>query len=146
MTEDYQIVAVADPEQGAWGVIGHGVSAYNTQQAGENRYQLLCFTLQAPDGAIAGGLIGATYYGWFYVDLLWVREDLRGHGYGDRLLRRAEEEAQRRGAGHAYLDTFSFQAPDFYVKRGYRVFGELPDFPPGHRRYFLTKQLGAEGA
>ena len=31
-----------------------------------------------------------------------------------------------------------------YTNRGdfaYQVFGELQDFPPGHQRYFLTKQL-----
>jgi hypothetical protein len=53
----------------------------------------------------------------------------------------AEAEARQRGAQHAYLDTFSFQAPGFYKKHGYQVFGELQDFPPGHQRYFLTKQL-----
>lgn len=46
-----------------------------------------------------------------------------------------------RNARHAYLDTFSFQAPGFYQRAGYRVFGELPDFPAGHRRYFMTKEL-----
>ncbi len=54
---------------------------------------------------------------------------------------RAELEARQRGARCAYLDTFSFQAPDFYKKQGYEVFGELRDFPEGHRRYFLRKQL-----
>jgi hypothetical protein len=42
---------------------------------------------------------------------------------------------------HAYLDTFSFQAPDFYKKLGYEVFGELQDFPHGHQRYFMKKRL-----
>jgi hypothetical protein len=51
------------------------------------------------------------------------------------------EEARWRGARNAYLDTFSFQAPDFYQRHGYRVFGELVDFPPGHTRYYMTKQL-----
>ncbi len=23
----------------------------------------------------------------------------------------------------------------------YEIYGELPDFPPGHQRYFLTKKL-----
>ena len=53
----------------------------------------------------------------------------------------AEAEARQRGAQNAYLDTFSFQAPDFYKKLGYQVFGELPDFPTGHQRYFLKKEL-----
>ena len=66
-------------------------------------------------------------------------DDRRGYGY--RLLTLAEDEARKRGAKSAYLDTFSFQAPDFYRQHGYQVFGELEDFPPGHQRYFFSKQL-----
>jgi hypothetical protein len=29
------------------------------------------------------------------------------------------------------LDTFTFQARPFYEARGYRVYGELADFPAG---------------
>jgi len=37
--------------------------------------------------------------------------------------------------------TFRGNFPNFYKQHGYQVFGELQDFPPGHQRYFLTKQL-----
>jgi len=53
----------------------------------------------------------------------------------------AEREAIARGCGSAFLDTFSFQALPFYVSLGYKVFGELADYPLGHRRYFLRKSL-----
>ncbi len=141
MDEKYNIVYVDDPEESAWGIIGRGISTYNKQQAGEQKFQRLCFVLQAPDQTIAGGVIGELYWDWLYVDLLWVKDELRGRGYGHRLLTVFEQEARRRGAKNAYLDTFSFQAPDFYKRHGYRVFGELENFPPGHQRYFLTKQL-----
>lgn len=141
MSEDYQIVYVEKPEESAWGIIGRGLGAYNRQQAGDDKFQRLCFALQAPDGEIAGGALGEIYWDWFHLDLLWVKEELRGHGYGHRLLMKVEEEARQRGAKNVFLDTFSFQAPDFYKQRGYQVFGELPDFPPGHQRYFLMKQL-----
>jgi hypothetical protein len=45
------------------------------------------------------------------------------------------------GAKNAYLDTFSFQAPEFYKKCGHQEFGTLENFPTGHTRYFLTKKL-----
>ena len=60
---------------------------------------------------------------------------------GRQWLMIAEDEARKRGAKHAYLDSFSFQAPAFYKKHGYRIFGELQDFPPGHNRHFFTKKL-----
>jgi GNAT superfamily N-acetyltransferase len=141
MDEEYQIVYVDNPEESAWGIIGRGVGSYNKQQAGDSNFQRLCFVLRAPDQAIVGGVIGETYWDWLYIDLLWVKDELRGRGYGHRLLTLAEQEARQRGAKNAYLDTFSFQALDFYKQHGYQVFGELQDFPPGHQRYFLTKQL-----
>jgi GNAT superfamily N-acetyltransferase len=138
MHEEYEIVYLENPE---WGVIGGGISEYNKQQAGDDTGRNLCFVVKTPAGEVVGGVIGATYWDWLYVNLMWVREDLRGSGYGQRLLALAEDEARKRGAKNSYLDTFSFQAPGFYKKYGYRVFGELPDFPTGHQRYFLTKQL-----
>jgi ribosomal protein S18 acetylase RimI-like enzyme len=62
-------------------------------------------------------------------------------GLGSKLLQTAEAEAIRRGCKHAHLDTLDFQAPGFYLKKGYQVFGELQDLPPGHRRIFLRKDL-----
>jgi len=141
MDKEYCIVYVDKPEESAWGIIGRGVGNYNEQQAGDNKFQRLCFVLHAPDQVIVGGVIGEIYWGWFYLDLLWVKDELRGRGYGHRLLTQAEDEARHRGAKNVYLDTFSFQAPDFYKQHGYQVFGELEDFPPGHQRYFLAKQL-----
>lgn len=138
MSEEYQIVLVEQPE---WGVIGQAINDYNEQQAGDDQAQRICFVLKAPDDEVVGGVIGITYWDWFSVDLMWVREDLRGRGHGHRLLTLAEEEARKRGAKMAHLDTFSFQAPDFYKQHGYEVFGELPEFPPGHQRFYLTKQL-----
>ena len=141
MDEEYRIVYVDNPEESAWGIIGRGISSYNTQQAGNSKFQRLCFVLHTPDQVVVGGVLGEIYWDWLYVDLLWVNEELRGRGYGHRLLTLAEDEARQRGAKNAYLDTFSFQAPDFYKRHGYQVFGELQDFPAGHRRYFLTTRL-----
>jgi ribosomal protein S18 acetylase RimI-like enzyme len=139
--DEYQIVYVDKPEESAWGIIGRGISNYNEQQTGDQNFQRLCFVLHAPDQEIVGGVMGETYWDWFHLDLLWVKDELRGRGYGHRLLTLAEQEARQRGAKNAYLDTFSFQAPNFYKQHGYQVFGELEDFPPGHQRYFLTKKL-----
>ena len=138
MSEEYDVVYVDQPE---WGIIGQGISNYNKEQAGDDRDKTLCFVLYGPNQEAVGGVIGATYWDWLHIDLMWVKEEFRGRGYGHRLLALAEEEARRRGAKKVHLDTFSFQAPDFYRRHGYQVFGELRDFPPGHQRYFLARQL-----
>jgi len=52
-----------------------------------------------------------------------------------------EVEGKKLGAWKAQLDTFSFQAKYFYLKQGYEIFGTLKDFPKGHERYFMFKDL-----
>lgn len=141
LTRECRIANAGKPGDAEWSAIGGGISEYNQQRAGDSRYQGLCFVLYSAEDEIVGGIIGSTYWDWLYVDLLWLLEDLRGQGYGHRLLTAAEEEARKRGAKNAYLDTFSFQAPDFYEQHGYRVFGTLEGFPAGHRRFFLQKEL-----
>ena len=107
MDEFYRIASVENPEESAWGIIGGGISTYNRRQAGDNHFQRLCYALYAPDQTIVGGILGEVYWEWFYIDLLWVREDLRGQGYGHRILTIAEDEARKRGAkrlsGHLQL-------------------------------------------
>jgi hypothetical protein len=57
------------------------------------------------------------------------------------LLNKVETEAKAMGARLAHLDTFDFQAKDFYLKHGYKIFGVLDDCPPGHKRFYLKKVL-----
>jgi len=141
MADEFRVSLVDDPEDSAVTAVGFGIRDFNLMQAGENNYRRLCVFVHALDNSVIGGLIASTYWAWLYVDLLWVKEEYRSQGHGGRLLSAAEEEARRRGAKQAYLDTFSFQSPGFYLDRGYEVFGELTDFPEGHKRFFLRKRL-----
>jgi GNAT superfamily N-acetyltransferase len=141
MADAYRIEYTDSPDDADYTVVGFGIRDFNVQHAGPSEHQHLCLFLHAPDDQVVGGLIGATFYGWLLIELLWVREDLRGQGHGRRLLAQAEQEARRRGAKGAFLDTFSFQAPEFYRRNGYEVFGELHDFPGGYTRFYLKKKL-----
>ncbi|MBN3779733.1 GNAT family N-acetyltransferase [Burkholderia sp. Ac-20345] len=114
---------------------------FNESQAGPNDFRALAVVVTDGDGAVVGGLWGSTAYGWLHVDLLVVPEAARGQGAGTRIMDLAEAEAVARGCHGAWLDTFDFQARPFYEKRGYVCFGELPDYPAGHTRIFLTKKL-----
>lgn len=138
MEDNFEIVYAEKPD---WDAIGQGINAFNLEQAGPENGESLCFLLRDPGKQVVGGLIGSTYWNWFHIDLMWIRADLRGRGLGRQILMRAEDLARSRGAQFAHLDTFTFQAPDFYKKFGYRVFGELKDCPPGFTRFYMTKEL-----
>jgi ribosomal protein S18 acetylase RimI-like enzyme len=87
--------------------------------------------------------ISSLYAGWLFVDNLWVHAAFRRRGIGHQLLLAAERRALAAGCHSAGLDTWSFQAPDFYRRLGYEVFGTL-DYPPDHQRLFLKKCLSPE--
>ncbi|GGA36079.1 GNAT family N-acetyltransferase [Pelagibacterium lentulum] len=121
-----------------------GLVAFNRSQTPEFTGVLknIGLTLTDPEtGKVDGGLTGRIGFGRLFVELLFVPERLRGQGVGRQLMERAEAVAREYGCNGVWLDTFSFQAPDFYATLGYTIFGELADYPPGHRRYFLHKSL-----
>jgi GNAT superfamily N-acetyltransferase len=91
--------------------------------------------------AIAG--INATLYCWniMYVDVLYVDQSHRGKGYGKLLLDKAESKAKSLGGYMAHLDTFDWQAKDFYEHCGYQVFGILENCPRGHARHYMKKEF-----
>ncbi|NJO37835.1 MAG: GNAT family N-acetyltransferase [Rhizobiales bacterium] len=101
----------------------------------------LTIVLRDTGGKVNGGLVGESVWDWLHVKYLWVTEARQGEGLGRRLLGAAEAEAERRGLTGLWLNTFSFQAPAFYEKLGYRLFGRIDDFPGGHVRRFYQKRL-----
>jgi GNAT superfamily N-acetyltransferase len=110
---------------------------FNESQAGPSGNRPLVVELRDADGAIVGGLWGATAYGWLFTQLLVVPEQSRGQGLGRRVMSLAEAEATKRGCHAAWLDTFEFQARAFYEQIGYVCFATLPDYPKGSSRYFM---------
>ncbi|HWI25836.1 MAG TPA: GNAT family N-acetyltransferase [Stellaceae bacterium] len=139
-----EIFVTDDPHRSVQEVILPGLVAFNQAQRLSD-WRPLGVLARGAEGAVLGGLAGSTAWGWLYIQYFWLPDGLRRCGLGSAILARAEEEARARGCHAVWLDTFSFQAPGFYLRRGYALFGALEDYPPGHRRFFLQKQLG-EGA
>ena len=116
------------------------ISPYHKAIRTEGMQPLDIFIRDA-DGAIAGGLAADTYWGWLAVEDLWIAPALRRHGFGRALLLAAEAEAIGRGCLRALLTTYSFQARGFYEKLGYRVVGQLDDYPPGQSYFWMRKDF-----
>ncbi len=101
-----------------------------------------CFIIGRDGGG--AGQAGVRYligFDWLFVQWLWVAEPYRKRGIGSRLLAQAEAAARDARCRASYVDTFTFQAPKFYERHGYREFGRLDDHPPGHARIWLSKAL-----
>jgi GNAT superfamily N-acetyltransferase len=103
----------------------------------------LNFHFRNDDGVIVAG-VNAYLKGKsvVHVTVLWVDENQRGHDYGSQLLQHVETEAKKLGAYLIFLDTYDFQAREFYLKHGYEVFSILEGSPAkGHRQYNMKKML-----
>jgi GNAT superfamily N-acetyltransferase len=121
--------------------IRRGIREADPPDVGARNWQPVCLSLRGTDGALVGGIYGATSWGWLMIDGLWVAVGLRGQGLGSRLLTSAEALAVGHGCRGSWLGTFDFQARPFYERHGYRVFAELHGFPKGHTHFHLRKDL-----
>jgi GNAT superfamily N-acetyltransferase len=98
-------------------------------------------------GDLVGGCTGRSedLWHWLTIDLLWVRDDQRGTGLGGALLASVEEAARARGCRWSKVNTWDFQAPEFYTRHGYVTYATEPDYPPGHVNFLMRKDLEGSG-
>lgn len=125
-------------------VLETGLADYNEEKTGVRDGLPLAVEVRDPNtGAPIGGVLGRTTLGLFFLDLFYLPKRLQRGGIGSRAIRMAEEEAIRRGCTAATLVTVNFQAPDFYARHGWEVFGRIPTLP-GVERIFMRKTLEAK--
>ncbi|CAG0976724.1 acetyltransferase [Burkholderiales bacterium] len=132
------------PQPEAAAVVDAGIGGYNDAAAPLHEVRGLFVFARAAGGAVLGGAIGRSWGQCCELEQLWVAEERRRQGLGRELLRHFEAEARRRACTLVYLDTWSFQAPRFYEKLGYRGVLEVAGFGPGLVKYTLHKHLPPE--
>jgi GNAT superfamily N-acetyltransferase len=107
----------------------------------KNRYEEVNLNIKDAEGRILAGLNSVLCWNWLEVDILWVDKNVRLQGYGSQLLLEVERIAKEKKCTFVKLNTFSFQAPDFYMKHGYQVIAIIDNAPTGHKHYFFKKEL-----
>ncbi|MGE8555449.1 MAG: GNAT family N-acetyltransferase [Chryseobacterium jejuense] len=90
---------------------------------------------------VVGGLYGRSIWGTLEIQKLAVSEEYKNRGLGRQLVHAAIEEARVRNCEYVALNTFSFQAPEFYEKLGFEKIGTEHDFPKGFEKYYYRKTL-----
>src|SRR4051794_8131927 len=76
-----------------------------------------------------GGITGWQWGDSFTIEFLWLDREWRGQDIGTELIRIMEQKAAERSCTQLFLDTYNFQAIEFYRKLGYDVIGMLENFP-----------------
>ena len=139
--QDLRIVFEPFPDDDLARFLEDNVIAHSFTRTGVSEWHPVGFFVRNARGEWLGGCMGYIWGGWLQIRWLWVTESLRGQGFGTRLMDAAEGMGVERGATSATLETHNPEALEFYRTRGYSVFGELEDYPPGYSKFFLRKDL-----
>src|SRR6516162_2688092 len=84
--------------------IGKGLGAHNIAAVGKANRRAFAVTIR-DKGKVVGGVVAETFFGWMFVNMLWVSEPHRGNGFARSLMEAAEAEARKRGVRNVYLDS-----------------------------------------
>ncbi|SDE43988.1 Acetyltransferase (GNAT) family protein [Paenibacillus sp. UNCCL117] len=114
---------------------------FNSKYVSNDTYEEVNLCIKDENEAIIAGLNSAICWNWMEIDILWVDDNYRKQGLGKRLLEEAEQIARSKECTFIKLNTFSFQAPEFYKKHGYAVMGIIENAPQGSKHYYLKKEL-----
>lgn len=118
------------------------IHQHNAAATGYHDAQSFSAVRENAAGALAAGISGYTWGGCCYITYLWVSESSRRQGLGSELLAAVELHARDKRCRLVLLSSHSFQAPQFYARRGYRALARIDDHPVGHASIFYAKRLG----
>lgn len=104
-------------------------------------YEPFGILVRDQDNNVVAGIITRLYLKCMFIEVFWIDEQYRRNGIGSKLLNTAEDYAKKAGCTFIHLDTFSFQAIDFYKKCGYSIFAVIDDYPDNIKRYYIKKYL-----
>lgn len=136
-------IEIQSPGDQAYAALNERLLAFNDShrpQASWRTDNVFTVVLNDQFGKVRGGARGVVRLGAVELRGLLLDEDSRHHGLGEKIVRAVEEEARKRGARAALLDTYEFQARDFYEKLGYACFASF-DFPDGVKRFYMSRPL-----
>jgi GNAT superfamily N-acetyltransferase len=135
-----KVVVDHDPSQADNAVISEGIIASNAHILGE-RDKTFSIFLKNDLGKVFGGIQAFLDSESVYIDVLWVEEKLQKKGYGTKLLEAVELEAFKNVCKYLTVDTWDFQAEEFYLKNGYERIGEVKNYWLGHSKISLRKKI-----
>lgn len=121
--------------------ISNSLFEFNCHKVGINDFAEILIQLKNNSNQVCGGIVGWSRWNWAHIENLWIMEEYRGHGFGKQLLAQFETIAINRNCAFIDLDTFNFQAPEFYIKNGYQKQFVIDGIGHNVSKYFFKKSL-----
>jgi N-acetylglutamate synthase-like GNAT family acetyltransferase len=120
-------------------VIRNGIVDFNDQIIKEKASHFSIFAKYNTD--IIGGALIWEYSDALYIDVLWCNEKYRKQGVGTKIITMIDGVAKNKGLPKIFVDTYEFQAQDFYKKHGFYCIGIIPKYLKDNDRIFMRKDV-----
>jgi ribosomal protein S18 acetylase RimI-like enzyme len=88
-----------------------------------------------------GAIVVQLFWNQLHIKYLFVEENYRGQGLARQLMDHALKFGKKRGCQFAFVETMSFQAPDFYQKMGFVIEFSRPGYAENTTFHYLKKSL-----
>lgn len=109
--------------------IYEGLHRFNLQHLPNLNELSLGLFIRDKNEEIVGGAIGIILPSVMQIKYLWLAEHIRNQGIGKNIMQKLEDEANARGLPSIALETYTFQAPEFYIKLGFNEVGRYINHP-----------------
>lgn len=93
------------------------------------------------NGELMGAIVVQLFWKQLHIKYLFVEENYRGQGIARRLMNHALEYGKKRECQFAFVETMSFQAPEFYQKMGFTIEFSRPGYAVNTTFHYLKKCL-----
>ena len=69
-----------NPSKNETDYVREALKQFNIDHVGDDFHTPISLVEYDDEGNVIGGIIGGTYWGWMYIDILWVHENHRKKG------------------------------------------------------------------
>ncbi|MFC3909299.1 GNAT family N-acetyltransferase [Legionella dresdenensis] len=114
---------------------------FNKRYLHEKASQFNVLARDDKNHCIIGGASVWQHSDALYIDILWLEEGYRRQKLGTEIINTIAEQANKNNIKKLYVDTYDFQAVDFYVKQGFLIIAEVKNYLLEHDLVYLKKEL-----
>lgn len=140
MVQDIQLIVESNPSEADTIILRKGIVDFNASCIHEKASQF-CVFARDEKNTIIGGASVWQHSDAFYIDILWIEENFRKKSIGTRLINEIFAQARLKNLKQIFVDTFDFQAFEFYKRQGFYELGRIEKYLLGHDRIYLKKEL-----
>ncbi len=135
-----EMTIIENPSKSEIEPIVKGVMEYGLSQVSGIMPRKWAFHVRDGNDLI-GGATGRDHLSQFYLDNIWVKEQLRSKGIGTKIHDEVITCAKNCGCRRVQLNTLNSKAVAFYRKLGYEILAEIEGYVDSFSLYYMAKNL-----